>query len=31
MMLHASRLVVPMPDGSELDVQAPIPTEWQKR
>lgn len=31
MMLHASRLVVPMPDGSELDVQAPIPAEWQKR
>lgn len=30
MMLHASRLVVPLPDGEVLDVQAPMPPAWNK-
>lgn len=30
MMLHAHRLEVPMPDGSVLAVEAPMPEEWRK-
>ena len=30
LMLHASRLVIPLPSGEELDVQAPMPPAWNK-
>ena len=30
LMLHASRLVIPLPGGEELDVQAPMPPAWNK-
>lgn len=30
LMLHACRLVVPLPDGEVLDVHAPMPPAWNK-